>query len=133
LVDLENKLTILRDTSNQTIYMKSAKNGLAPLAVAAVYNNEASQRTYLDIINLLDAPSGKQYQLWALVDETPINMGIFDLQIGTDNSFLEVPYIDGASAYAVTLEDANGVYSDVTGSSSLLVNCFTPFSSRPFF
>ncbi len=107
LIDLENKLAILRDTSNQTVHMKSAGNGLAPQAIAAVYNNASNKKTYLDVINLPDAPSGKQYQLWALVEGTPVDMGVFDLH-GADSSFLEVPFVEGAGAYAVTLEDAGG-------------------------
>lgn len=108
VTDLENKLAILRDTSNQTTYMKAAGNGLAPRAIAAVYNNEASKKTYLDVINLPEAPTGKQYQLWALVDGNPVDMGVFDLQIGADSSFLEVPFIENAGAFAVTLEDEGG-------------------------
>lgn len=108
VTDLENKLAILRDTSNQTVYMKAAGNGLAPRAIAAIYHNEASKKLYLDVINLPEPPTGKQYQLWALVDGNPVDMGVFDLQIGADSSFLEVPFVENAGAFAVTLEDAGG-------------------------
>lgn len=108
VIDLENKLTILRDTSNQTVYLKTAGNGLAPLAIAAIYNNTDNKKTYLDVITLPAAPSGKQYQLWALVDGTPVDMGVFDLKINANSDFLEVPFVEGAGAFAVTLEDAGG-------------------------
>lgn len=108
LTDLENKITILRDTSSKTTYMKGIPDGNAPQAIAAVYTNPTSQKVYLDVINLPDVPTGKQYQLWALVDGTPVDMGVFDVVISADSSFIEVPFIENAGAYAVTLEDEGG-------------------------
>lgn len=108
LTDLENKIAILRNTSNKTTYMKGLPDGNAPKAIAAVYANQTSKKVYLDVIDLPHAPTGKQYQLWALVDGTPVDMGVFDIVINADSSFIEVPFVENAGAYAVTLEEEGG-------------------------
>ena len=57
-----------------------------------------------------DIPSDKQYQLWAIVDGKPIDMGVFDLQLEV-NELIEIPHIENAQAFAVTLEKRGGVAS----------------------
>ena len=108
LQDLQQKIAILRDTAKTTVIMKGQPDGNAPAAIAAVHINTASKKVFLDVIDLPEPPAGKQYQLWALVDGQPVDMGVFDLQIREDGSFIEVPFVENAGAYAVTLEDAGG-------------------------
>ena len=104
---LESEMGILKDTSNQTIYMKGVPTK-DPNAIAAVHYNTRTQKTYLDIRSLPEPPSDKQYHLWALVDGQPVDMGVFDLQLEGDSAFVEVPFIENAGAFAVTLEDFGG-------------------------
>lgn len=108
LQDLEQKIAILRDISNSTTFMRGQADGNAPDAIAAVHVNTVDQKAYLDVVRLPDAPTGKQYQLWALVEGQPVDMGVFDIVIDADSSFIEVPFIENAGAFAVTLEDAGG-------------------------
>ncbi|MFD1768862.1 anti-sigma factor [Sphingobacterium suaedae] len=61
---------------------------------------------FLAATNLPAAPSGKQYQLWAIVDGQPINAGM--LPITTTESPLEMKRIPKAQAFAITLEKAGG-------------------------
>ena len=61
----------------------------------------------LEITNLPPVPTGKQYQLWAIVDGTPVDMGVFDVSIGPEN-FMEVQHIENPQAFAVTVENEGG-------------------------
>jgi anti-sigma-K factor RskA len=80
---------------------------LSPEAIAAVFYNPASESSLIDVCNLPVPPSDQQYQLWAIVDGTPVSMGVFE--VGADPSNLQpVEYVAGAQAYAVTLEPKGG-------------------------
>ena len=81
----------------------------APDAGAAIYFNPNSRRVYLSSLNLPLPPAGKQYQLWAIKDgEDPISLGVFDIPENRD-AFVEFPFIEGAKAFAISLENAGGV------------------------
>ena len=62
---------------------------------------------YLDVIDLPAPPTNKQYQLWAIVDGQPVDMGVFDNAVGV-KTFEAVPFIANAQAFAVTVEDIGG-------------------------
>ena len=102
---LKNELDIIRAEGNEVIIMKGTDK--VPLARANIHWNKATQKSYLDIINLPEPPSDKQYQLWAIVDGIPTDMGVFDITIDTSN-LQEVPFIENATAFAVTLEQRGG-------------------------
>lgn len=104
---LQSELGILKDTATQTIYMRGVPTK-DPNAIAAVHYNSNTQKTYLDIRSLPTPPSDKQYQLWAIVDGAPVDMGVFDLKPLNDTAFIEVPFIPNPQAFAVTLEDFGG-------------------------
>ena len=102
---LRDELEIIRAGGNETIIMKGTDK--VPLARANIHWNPETQKSYLDIINLPEPPSDKQYQLWAIVDGVPTDMGVFDIII--DSTILqEVPFIANVSAFAVTLEQKGG-------------------------
>jgi len=74
-------------------------------SLATVYWNTHSRDVYLMANNLPPVPSGKQYQLWALVDGKPIDAGI----ISDCASFLcHLKQVTGAQAFAITLEKTGG-------------------------
>ena len=52
-------------------------------------------------------PADKQYQLWALKDGQPIDMGVFD-PVTPEDGLLEMGRVPGADAFAVTLEPRGG-------------------------
>ncbi len=101
---LLQQLQILREGDNKIIAMKGTDK--APQALANVIYNPENQKTYLDIKNMPPPPAGKQYQLWALVDGQPVDMGVFNIVLS--NGFQEVPFIPNAGAFAVTLENQGG-------------------------
>lgn len=102
---LEEQLRFIRTASNKIIRMKGTDK--SPDAIATVYWNEHAQKTYLDVNDMPAPPSDKQYQLWAIVDGTPVDMGVFDLDL-TAAALQEVPHIANAQAFAVTLEPKGG-------------------------
>lgn len=104
---LLEQLQTIRQSGNSIIQMRTAGIG-APDAIAAVVYNPEAESSYLDVINLAEPASDQQYQLWAIVDGTPVDMGVFDIEINTDSGLIEVPYIEDAQAFAVTLEPRGG-------------------------
>ena len=48
-----------------------------------------------------------QYQLWALVDGVPVDLGVFDAE-GNGIGFKDMKSIGKAQAFAVTLEPKGG-------------------------
>ncbi len=71
---------------------------------AVIYWNAESEEVYLNPAGLPAPESGKQYQLWAIVDGKPQNAGIFDIE----NQLLDMQQIQNASAFAITLEPEGG-------------------------
>lgn len=52
-----------------------------------------------------------QYQLWALVNGKPVDLGVFDVKADTTHILLKMKEIGSAQAFAVTLEKRGGVAS----------------------
>jgi anti-sigma-K factor RskA len=82
---------------------------LAPQAFAQVFWNQSNQEVYLKADHLPEPAVGKQYQLWAIVNNAPVSMGVFDLP--TDNQLLRMSTVANAVAFAITLEPQGGVDS----------------------
>jgi anti-sigma-K factor RskA len=104
-VNTEAFIALLRDGSTKAIVMQGTEN--APNSLASVYWNEAQQKTFLELSNMPQTPAGKQYQLWAIVDGKPVDMGVFNGAIGSE-VYMEVPFIQAPQAFAVTVEKEGG-------------------------
>ncbi len=104
----EKYLEFIQDRNTKPIVMEGTEN--AKEALSTVYWNPRKKKSYLRTIAMPEVPSDKQYQLWAIVDGKPVDMGVFDVAIDA-NSFIEIPHIEGAQAFAVTLEQKGGVES----------------------
>ncbi len=79
-----------------------------PDARAMVMWNAKTHDVHLDIISMPQAPTGKQYQLWALVDGKPVSVGMYNNDAPL--SAFSAP-VDKAQAFAITLEPEGGVES----------------------
>lgn len=99
------QVAYLRDASNQSIQLGGTE--LSPNSSAIVHWNPTAQKSFLDFVDLPAPPSNKQYQLWAIVDGQPTDMGVFDLT-NYEDLLTEVPFIENPQAFAVTLEDVGG-------------------------
>ncbi|MEO0338679.1 MAG: anti-sigma factor [Bacteroidota bacterium] len=99
-------IALYKDPGTRPIRLAGTEK--APQASASMLWNPSKQQSFLETSDLLPiGDPNKQYQLWAIVDGTPINMGVFDLAIDND-TFIEVPFIDSPQAFAITLENKGG-------------------------
>lgn len=97
-------LSVTTDESTRRISLLATSAG-SDLQVF-VYWNAASQEVYLDPGNLTAPASGQDYQLWAIVDGKPVDMGVLDLSDAA--GLLKMKSVGQAAAFAITLEPKGG-------------------------
>ncbi|MFN2458075.1 MAG: anti-sigma factor domain-containing protein [Chitinophagaceae bacterium] len=71
-----------------------------------IYWDSLTKDTYLLIGNLPQPASDKQYQLWALINNQPIDLGVFDGK--DDGILLKMKNVQNAEAFAITIEKRGG-------------------------
>jgi len=103
LTDIKKDIQVLQ--ANPNVKM-AAMGGLdaSPKSFATVYWDTASHDVYLLANNLPAPPSDKQYQLWALLDGKPIDLGMLDYDLKQKKLLVRMKNASGAQAFAVTLE-----------------------------
>ncbi len=90
---------------NPNIKMASLKGMEAsPQSYATVYWDTASHDVYLLANNLPAPPSDKQYQLWALLDGQPVDLGMMDYDVRQKKLLVRMKNVGNAQAFAITLE-----------------------------
>ncbi len=104
LTSLQNSMDIIRDTNMAVVKMKGVPAN--PNNMATVYWNKKSKDVYLLVNNLPKPQAGKQYQLWAIVDGTPVDAGMLKWEDGVAVS--QMKNIPAAQAFAITLEKEGG-------------------------
>lgn len=72
------------------------------------------KEAFMHVANLPAAPSDKDYQLWMIVDSTPVSAGLFQASSSLNNLFyrisdVEIPDASPVQAFAVTIEPKGGV------------------------
>jgi anti-sigma-K factor RskA len=78
----------------------------APKSSANIYWDSTNTSVYLVVRNMPKLPSDKQYQLWALIDGKPRDLGVFD---ATDQRvILKMKNTQKAQAFAITIENKGG-------------------------
>jgi anti-sigma-K factor RskA len=109
LTELEDEIAMLTLNPNAKL---AAMKGLepAPTAFATVIWDTITKDVYLVVNNLPKPASDKQYQLWALLDGRPIDVGMIDndVFIGQKKLLLRMKNVSGAQAFAITLEEKGG-------------------------
>jgi anti-sigma-K factor RskA len=102
LNDVEKGFQVLQQNPN--VKMASMKGQpISPASYATVYWDTASQDVYLMINNMPKPPSEKQYQLWAFLNDQPIDMGLIEI---TEKplQLYRLKKAQAAQAFAITLE-----------------------------
>jgi len=73
-------------------------------AAATLYWDSNNKLVYLDAARLPRAPSGRQFQLWALVDGKPVDAGVLE----NCPTVCQLRIVQKAQAFAITLEKTGG-------------------------
>jgi anti-sigma-K factor RskA len=79
---------------------------VAPRSSANIYWDSARSDVYLVVKNMPRLPSDQQYQLWALIDNKPKDLGVFDAT--DDKVILKMKNTQKAQAFAITIEKKGG-------------------------
>lgn len=107
MLEIRNhELRLLRDPGMAAITLTGTP--LSPGSLAKVYWGKTNQEVYLEVHQLPAPPSGKQYQLWGIVQGKPVDLGIFDIPAPSDSALIKMKDVQGATLFAVTLEPAGG-------------------------
>jgi anti-sigma-K factor RskA len=101
----EQQVAILSDVNTQDILLAGSEN--APDSRAVVFYNPSTAEVLFSAANLPAPPAGKQYQLWAINDDGPQDLGVLDRNLDS-NRLLDVPFVPNTNAFAITLEDEGG-------------------------
>jgi anti-sigma-K factor RskA len=70
---------------------------------ASIYWDSTSSNVYMVVKNMPKLTSDKQYQLWALIDGKPKDLGLFD--VGDKKVILKMNNTQKADAFAITIEN----------------------------
>lgn len=79
----------------------------SPMSYATVYWDTASHDVFLIANNLPTPPTDMQYQLWALLDNKPIDLGMLEFDLQQKPLLLRMKNAQNAQAFAITLEKKN--------------------------
>lgn len=102
LSELKKEAQVLQQNPNVKMAAMSGQEA-SPKSFATVYWDTTSQDVYLLVNNLPKPASDKQYQLWALLDGQPIDMGLIEI---TEKplQLYRLKKAQAAQAFAITLE-----------------------------
>ena len=92
---------------HDNVYKKIELTNVAgkPPAMAQVFWNTKTKDVYIADVSLPQAPSGKQYQLWAIVDGKPVDAGMLR---DAKNLAQRMKAFQKAEMFAITLEKEGG-------------------------
>jgi anti-sigma-K factor RskA len=96
-----------------------AKPGMQPVVMQSIvkdhpmaatfYWDKAKSEAYVSIQKLPPAPAGMQYQLWAIADGKPVDIGMLDNDIVAKGGMQKVTKaVVSGQAFAISLEKAGG-------------------------
>jgi hypothetical protein len=106
IFNVSNTIPLLADSETKQILMKGTE--LNPEAQAKVFFNQKTKKAFVEFAELPELPSENQYQLWAIVEGKPVDMGVINLDTDNPAKLTEVPFIADAAAYAITIEPFGG-------------------------
>jgi anti-sigma-K factor RskA len=99
----QKALQMFQDTAMMRVDMKGTPG--KEQNTATVLWDQKTRNVYLYAGNLQQAPSGKQYQLWAIVNGKPVNAGMVG---NCEGGLCKMEKIEHAEAFAITLEKEGG-------------------------
>ena len=109
LLEYEKTIEMMKDPNMYVVKMAAMPSSPDPTSATTVYWDTRTKDVYLTVNKLPSPAADQQYQLWAMVDGTPVDAGIFDLKDGA--MMTKMKNIPRAEAFAVTLEKKGGSQS----------------------
>ena len=106
LTDVDKEMGIVQSKYSEPVSLKGLE--AAPDAAAKIFWMKNTGEVYVDPSNLPMAPSGKQYQLWGIVDGKPVDGGMITSKDGKKYSIQKMKTFGKAQAFAITLETEGG-------------------------
>ncbi|MDB5263730.1 MAG: hypothetical protein JWQ14_3013 [Adhaeribacter sp.] len=101
----QKALALLNDSNTLRVELKGVEK--SPDSRVTLYWHRLTKDVYVNVDNLPAPPTGKQYQLWALVDGKPVDAGIVkSTDITADLHHMKD--VQQAQAFAITLEPQGG-------------------------
>lgn len=101
---VQEQKQVVADPNTTVVNMVGTK--AAPKSSANIYWDSTSTNVYLVVKNMPKLPNDQQYQLWALIDGKPSDLGVFD---ATDSRvILKMKNTKKAQAFAITIEKHGG-------------------------
>jgi anti-sigma-K factor RskA len=106
--DLQKIADMPNDPDWKTV--KLAGTAMDPKAKMVVYWHTSGQHVMVDNskMGLPQNDQAHQYQLWAIVNGKPVDLGVFDVKADSTHILVKMKEIASASAFAVTLEKRGG-------------------------
>lgn len=105
LQTLQQEAEMMTKPGVKMVALKGTAN--APQAYTTVYwdTTGATKDVYLLINNLPQPASDKQYQLWAIIDQQPVDLGFVpDYDVRQKRLLVKMKNVQNAQAFAITLE-----------------------------
>ncbi|MEP7233461.1 MAG: anti-sigma factor [Ginsengibacter sp.] len=102
---MNKDMDVITDKSTLPVVLTGTAH--SPEALAKIFWMRNTGEVYIDPSNLPAVPSGKQYQLWAIVDGKPISGGMISTEKGTYH-IQKMKSFGKADAFAITLEKEGG-------------------------
>jgi anti-sigma-K factor RskA len=102
---MKTDINVMTDKNSLPVVLKGTPH--APDALAKIFWMKTTGDVYVDPSNLPGTPTGKQYQLWAIVDGKPVDAGMISTEKGIYH-IQKMKSFGRAEAFAITLEKAGG-------------------------
>jgi anti-sigma-K factor RskA len=100
LNQIASEQKMVSDSNVTVVNMVGTK--VAPRSSSNIYWDSAHSDVYLVVKNMPKLPNDQQYQLWALIDGKPKDLGGFDMN--DDKVILKMKNTQKAEAFAITIE-----------------------------
>jgi len=106
--DLQEIAAIASDPTWASVKLAGTK--ISPQANMMVYWHKKGQHVMVDNTKMAlpENDTANQYQLWAIVNGKPVDLGVFDAQTQPKKLLLTMKEVGNAQAFAVTLEKRGG-------------------------
>ena len=102
---MHKDMNVMTDKNAMPVVLKGTEK--SPDALARIFWMKNTGVVYVDPTNLPQAPSGMQYQVWAIVDGKPVDAGMIATEKGV-YKIQKMKSFGKAQAFAITLETAGG-------------------------